>query len=790
MKEITKIIIKMTLENIVEQVLEDENAKALFNIKYFTHENELHRFVAKLNEFGNSQELIPYIDNMLDIPFFTDDIQGSYDTLKGVVERTAESVLVEEETQELLSILDKRYFEFTQSYNQKIKEADELGRKLVTKVSTEFDPRGNIEPYLTEIYKEISRTVKDFLGAKNLGISIRKDSPFLKREKIQQLGKINPDGDFFKFVFLDYDRTKIQSDERANADLDKVEEESLKKDWFFVHNIGEPISKPLQENNALFFYTGIDYPYIIERDREDIGGELGIMSSIQEHASGFLSANILRKLYHSVSDYYFGIRIPIRLNEGKRIGNIEVDALDIELPELVLSKFLRSMCERYAEYKAEAGPIIQEATVELLKKEENKKRKELIEEAYAIETSDDLNERLRTRGPAVLLRTERNQIFIDAGMENPFRNKLIKTDDGTIKYEIGEQETKVYDEFFFIENRPVRGHKIKAAQHLADLIAPALMIASRYYEVRQAALQDRVTTIKDKTSKFFETLAHRIGNQLYAFQGGIINRMIRQGNKLFPALEEVMPTINDVSGFVEDLSVRVGEGIFTEEESKVYSNRIGELKDKFEQIYKQIEKPSSLLKELHEITVLEIEKIKKTFNLFKPKEPAKRNIYETLDEHISQDHWLKTTGIKLEGKRSDIEVTTSYGLLDEVYNIVLENAREAILEKRKQVLDYNGTIEYGVNELDDEHVLMYIRDNGPGIPESVDVFDRAYTTKGPKHGTGLDFARYLVGEMNGSINVRNRQDAQGTIVELVLPKKPTYDIFDVKTVRIDRVLNN
>ena len=263
------------VERISEQILEDEKAKALFNIKYFTHENELRRFVRKLEEVKAKQvktskesklselsdmpsqplkssqpsksplpqpesleTLIPYIDNMLDIPFFTESIEETYKTLRKTIKRTAELVFENNQDSkrqdkkqtttdksankpaiktatdktdiipELLSTFDKRYEEFTQAYNQKIREADELGRRLITKVTTEFNPRANLEPYLIDVYKEISKTFKEFLGARNLVIGLRKDSPFLKREKVQQLGRINPDGDVFKHVFFDIDRTK------------------------------------------------------------------------------------------------------------------------------------------------------------------------------------------------------------------------------------------------------------------------------------------------------------------------------------------------------------------------------------------------------------------------------------------------------------------------------------------------------------------------------------------------------------------------------------------------------
>ncbi|MBU2496979.1 MAG: hypothetical protein KJ767_02890 [Nanoarchaeota archaeon] len=777
----------MKLETIVETALEDKEVKNLFNIKYFTHENELHRFVRELREHGVSEELNPYIDNMLDIPFFTDDIHGNYQVLRKAIERTVQDV-VPEQAQEFVSVFDEKFSNFLQKYNQKIKEADELGRKLISKVTTEFDPRGNIEPYLKNMYNEISTTVKGFLGAKNLAINLRKDSPFLKREKIQQLGKINPDGDVFKTVFLDYDRTKIQDDEKANKDLDRIEE-AVKKSLTLAETNRDLKFKPLKENNTLFFYSGKDYPYIIERDRNDSGRELGIMDSIEEHVADFASADVVRKLYSSVSDYYFGIQIPIITDDGIRIGNIEVDALDVDLPKLILGdSLIKQACKKYTNYKNEERPVIRKGTVELLKKPENQDRKDLIEKAYGQEASDDPYERLSVHGSALLTRTEWNQILLDAGLKNPFRSKLIESD-GILKYEIGKLEKQVYDEFFFMENRPVRAYNIKAAQHLADLIAPALTITSKYYEVRQAASEDLVTTIETKTQKFYETIAHRLGNQITAIKGGIINRMKRQGDKLFPEIRNVMPLMNEASDYADELFNVVKTKNLDEEDLKKYSDKLDEIKNKIEKAYNSIEKPASLLEELILEAINGFEAMQRTLKLFEPKGYSTRKIYETLEEHIKDDHYLGVSGIETKGNRSEIEVTTKYNLLDEVYNIILENSREAIIEKRKQESSYNGVIEYGVNEFDKEHVKLYFQDNGTGIPKELDVFDGG-TTKKSGHGIGLSLARYLVSELDGKIDIGNRKDYQGTIVEIILPKKPTYDVFDGRFTRIDKVFSN
>lgn len=71
--------------------------------------------------------------------------------------------------------------------------------------------------------------------------------------------------------------------------------------------------------------------------------------------------------------------------------------------------------------------------------------------------------------------------------------------------------------------------------------------------------------------------------------------------------------------------------------------------------------------------------------------------------------------------------------------------------------------------LDPGGVRLQIRDDGPGLPPSENLFVPFFTTKPGGSGIGLVLARQIVEGHGGSLSLRNRADAHGCVVELRLP---------------------
>ena len=66
------------------------------------------------------------------------------------------------------------------------------------------------------------------------------------------------------------------------------------------------------------------------------------------------------------------------------------------------------------------------------------------------------------------------------------------------------------------------------------------------------------------------------------------------------------------------------------------------------------------------------------------------------------------------------------------------------------------------------HVLLSVEDNGPGLPEGVDVFQLFVTTKAGGTGLGLSIARQIVAQHGGVISA-GAADGGGARFEITLP---------------------
>jgi signal transduction histidine kinase len=90
---------------------------------------------------------------------------------------------------------------------------------------------------------------------------------------------------------------------------------------------------------------------------------------------------------------------------------------------------------------------------------------------------------------------------------------------------------------------------------------------------------------------------------------------------------------------------------------------------------------------------------------------------------------------------------------------LVQNAIEALHEGGRVILE-SGLV--------DGRALMRVRDDGPGLPEGLDIFQLFVTTKVQGTGLGLSIAQQIVLEHGGEINAASER-GQGTVVTVVLP---------------------
>ena len=113
--------------------------------------------------------------------------------------------------------------------------------------------------------------------------------------------------------------------------------------------------------------------------------------------------------------------------------------------------------------------------------------------------------------------------------------------------------------------------------------------------------------------------------------------------------------------------------------------------------------------------------------------------------------------------------TGSRGNLVQVFTNILKNAIEAMPEGGNifiQTAHRQRSAENGPGR-----ILIEIRDDGPGIPESVmhHLFEPGNSSKGPENfGLGLSISREILQRYNGDIQCQTRAN-EGTTFRIVLP---------------------
>jgi nitrogen fixation/metabolism regulation signal transduction histidine kinase len=114
------------------------------------------------------------------------------------------------------------------------------------------------------------------------------------------------------------------------------------------------------------------------------------------------------------------------------------------------------------------------------------------------------------------------------------------------------------------------------------------------------------------------------------------------------------------------------------------------------------------------------------------------------------------------GAGPGVEIAADQAQIEQVLINLIKNAVEASLET-------GGAVEI-LWTVDGDMAEVVIRDGGPGLPDSGNLFVPFFTTKEDGSGIGLFLSRQIVEAHGGLVTVRNRDDAQGCEAILRIPK--------------------
>ncbi|NVK28154.1 MAG: two-component sensor histidine kinase [Flavobacteriia bacterium] len=121
--------------------------------------------------------------------------------------------------------------------------------------------------------------------------------------------------------------------------------------------------------------------------------------------------------------------------------------------------------------------------------------------------------------------------------------------------------------------------------------------------------------------------------------------------------------------------------------------------------------------------------------------------------------------VHLDLPETEITIEGDKDQLTRVLNNLILNAEQAMPENREP------HITVGFKELDSNHIEIFVKDNGVGIPESrrEKVFEPSFTTKTTGMGLGLAMVKNIVNGFKGEITFTSVVD-EGTTFHVRLPK--------------------
>ena len=107
--------------------------------------------------------------------------------------------------------------------------------------------------------------------------------------------------------------------------------------------------------------------------------------------------------------------------------------------------------------------------------------------------------------------------------------------------------------------------------------------------------------------------------------------------------------------------------------------------------------------------------------------------------------------------------------LNRVFINLIKNSEESILEQLQKDPKIKGNIDIEIVDNND-YIVIRITDNGTGITDAKKAMTPYFTTKKTGTGLGLPIVTKIINEHSGNFSIKNRQDKNGAVVMIMLPK--------------------
>jgi two-component system sensor histidine kinase DctS len=263
-----------------------------------------------------------------------------------------------------------------------------------------------------------------------------------------------------------------------------------------------------------------------------------------------------------------------------------------------------------------------------------------------------------------------------------------------------------------------------------------------------------ITSVEDVTER----------KSLQAFQASeqkrleSINHLLNMGEMASSIAHELNQPLSAISGYATGLSNRIQK-----DSSSVSTEKLIEITDK---IRRQAERAAHVARR-----VMQFVRQKE----FSPRHTKVREIIDQALDFMELE--LRQHQCTIHNEATDAELPDVFvdsGMVQQTLINVIRNAIDAMDHHSSE----KKTITITVSEYSEQHILLGIFDNGPGIPaEKVEaVFQAFYTTKKNGVGIGLNICRTMI-ESNGG-RMWAKANSAGGVFYITLPIVTTNDIIE------------